>query len=307
MSVHRSPPQSIHGDEEAPENARRDDPLRNRYGAISRAETETPEETGIYSAKLIKLPPFWRDNPTLWFMQVEASFTLSRITSDDSKYRYVLVNLDTTVLPFMSDIVTSPPATNKYDVLKRRIIDAFGKTSETKLRRLLRNHELTDDKPSNFLQKLRNLAGVQCSDIVLRTLFLEQLPDNVRSILAISEVGDLSKLALQADKVLDMSKINISQVCLSTSDALNARKPESTSEITELKASVEALAKQFKKLQTGRRRSRSRSRNRPHYRNKSPATKEHRGTDICYYHTRFGKEAYHCLTPCKWKKEDAEN
>ncbi|XP_025266506.1 uncharacterized protein LOC112638643 [Camponotus floridanus] len=282
MSVQRSPPQSIHGDEEAPENACRDDPLRNRYGAISRAETETPEETGIYSAKLIKLPPFWRDNPT-----------------------EVILYLDTTVLPFVSDIVTFPPATNKYDELKRRIIDAFGETSETKLRRLLRNHELTDDKPSNFLQKLRNLAGGQCSDIVLRTLFLEQLPDNVRSILAISEVSDLSKLALQADKILDMSKVNISQVCLSTSDASNARKPEPTSEITELKASVEALAKQFKKLQTRRRRSRSRSRNRPHYRNKSPATKEH--TDICYYHTRFGKEAYHCLTPCKWKKEDAEN
>lgn len=48
--------------------------------------------------KLVKLPPFWKDNPTLWFAQVDASFALSRITSDDTKFRYVIVNLDQTVL-----------------------------------------------------------------------------------------------------------------------------------------------------------------------------------------------------------------
>jgi len=96
------------------------------------------------------------------------------------------------------------------------------------------------------------LAGGQCSDAVLRTLFLEQLPDNVRSILAISEVIDLSKLAFQADKVLDVSKISANQVCLRTEDnTASSGKSESTTEINELKASIAALTKQFKDLQHG--------------------------------------------------------
>jgi len=277
---------------------------------ISRADTEIHEDAEIHSARVIKLPPFWRDNPTLWFMQVEASFALYRITSDDSKYRYVLVNLEASTLPFVSDIVAAPPLTGKYNALKTRIIDAFGESSETKLRRLLRSHEITDEKPSNFLQRLRNLAGGQCSDAVLRTLFLEQLPDNVRSILAISEVTDLSKLALQADKVLDMSKISANQICLRTGDnTASLEKSEPTTEINELKASIAVLTKQFKDLQRGRRRSRSRNRSTGKYqrRSKSPALTQQEDTGICYYHSRFGKEAYRCLLPCQWKKNNPEN
>lgn len=35
---------------------------------------------------------------------------------------------------------------------------------------------------------------------------MEQLPENVRTILAISEVQDLAKLAAQADKIVEMAK-----------------------------------------------------------------------------------------------------
>ncbi|KYM93622.1 hypothetical protein ALC62_15779 [Cyphomyrmex costatus] len=125
----------------------------------------------IEAATYAKIPPFWKENPALWFAQIEAAFNISRITSDDTKYRYVILHLDNTSLPFVSDIISNPPPTERYQALKDRIIRSFDETGESKLRKLIRGNELGDDKPSNFLQRLRNLAGGQCNDSILRTLF----------------------------------------------------------------------------------------------------------------------------------------
>lgn len=150
----------------------------------------------IYATRQAKLPPFWKENPALWFAQCEGAFALWRVTADETKFRYVVVSLDPAVLPFISDLLARPPLSDKYQALKTRIVSTFDDTIETKLRRLLRGNEFRDEKPSCFLQRLQNLAGGQCGDAVLRTLFLEQLPENVRTILAISEVTDLARLAL---------------------------------------------------------------------------------------------------------------
>lgn len=316
MSVPRSPPPS------------RQQPLEKQSPSLNREIADVPsgsgtqksvitikeakhEESEICAPKMIKLPSFWKDNPALWFLQVEASFALWRISSNESKYRYVLVHLDASVLPFVSDIISTPSVTGKYDALKKRIVDSFDETSKTKLRKLLRGQEFTTEKPSNLLQKLRNLAGGQCNDIVLRTLFLEQLPDNVRTILAISEVSDLSKLALQADKIFEMSNTNINQVCTNTENSNSDNSNKIVSEINELKATIESLTGQLKGRRSEQCRSRSRSRSmskgRFDRRNMSPAPSQQEDTGICYYYRRFGKEAYHCLLPCNWKNENSEN
>ncbi|CAG9773177.1 unnamed protein product [Ceutorhynchus assimilis] len=162
----------------------------------------------IAQARLAKLPPFWKENPTLWFSQ-DAMFAISRITADTTKFHYIVANFNTEPLPFVSDIITNPPAQDKYDTLKERLINFFSETNESKLRRMFRGVEFFDEKPSNFLQRLRNLAGNQVGDTVLRTLFLEHLPEQVRGILSISEVADLTRLALQADKNMEVTKPTI--------------------------------------------------------------------------------------------------
>lgn len=37
------------------------------------------------SSIVVKLPPFWKSHPALWFCQVEAQFEAQRITKDRSK------------------------------------------------------------------------------------------------------------------------------------------------------------------------------------------------------------------------------
>lgn len=211
----------------------------------------------LSAASLIKIPPFWRENPTLWFSQAEAAFAISRVTSDDTKFRYIILNLDNAALPFVADLLASPPTQNKYEALKGRTLDSFDETQETKLRRLLRGQELGDEKPSNCLHRIKNLAGGQCSETILRTIFMELLPDNIRTILAISEVTDLTKLAMQADKIADTIKSTNVVATLSTPVPKTTTTPGRDQQIEELRAMVETLTK---RLNNTKFRSRSRSR-----------------------------------------------
>ncbi|XP_076545673.1 uncharacterized protein LOC143305527 [Osmia lignaria lignaria] len=227
----------------------------------------------VYSASLKKLPPFWKENPVLWFAQVEAAFDLARITSDETKYRHVITHLDQVVLPFVADILTQPPARGKYEAIKNKIIGTFDESPESKLRHVLRGRGLGDEKPSYYLQRIRNLAGGQISENVLRSLFLDQLPDNIRSILAISETQDLGKLALQADKIIEMQAINVAAV----SSAPRAVSPHGR---------MAALQDQR------RRRSGSREGRSPHRARSSDG--------LCFYHRRFAERAHRCVIPCSW-------
>lgn len=262
-----------------------------------------PLQPVIGAATLAKLPPFWKENPILWFIQVEAAFTLARITNDDTKFRYVILNLDSTTLPFVSDIVANPPPHDKYQALKDRIIRSFDETAESKLRKLIRGHEIGDDKPSNYLQRLRNLAGGQCNDSVLRTLFFEQLPESVRSVLAISEVADLSVLASQADKIYEITKPTI--------NALTYVKPSSSSQTTpkdlidDLSKRLDALTKELRNQR--RQRSRSRQAHSPRDKSKSKERDQEENA-MCWYHRQFGERAKKCQQPCEYQtKNKTEN
>jgi len=232
------------------------------------------EEAWINTAKAITLPqPLWREMPDYWFKVVEATFLLHRVTSDDTKYRHVLPNLDPTVMPFVADIISNPPEHKKYEHIKKRIIDAFGESQEANLRKLLRGQEMIGEKPSHFLQRLRNLAGGQCTNSVIRSLFLEQLPESVRGILAISPTEDLSVLALQANRIIEVIKPQIATIKSenNTNVVAIAKKTQVNSveeELQQLKLQVQqlTLAKNTRRQPNknknyfGRRRSRSRSR-----------------------------------------------
>ena len=77
-----------------------------------------------------------------------------------------------------------------------------------------------DEKPSVFLQRLRNLAGAQCNDSVPRSLFMEQMPEHMQGILAISQLDDLAKLAAQADRIAEVMRPQIANISQASVDAV---------------------------------------------------------------------------------------
>lgn len=175
-------------------------------------------ELAVINARQLRLPPFCKNNPRLWFAQVELAFQNHGITVDASKFRYVAVQITGEALDSVSDIILAPPTEEKYEALKRRIVTSFDEGDEKRLRRLLQGHAIGDDKPTAYLHRLKNLSAGNCSEPVLRSLFLEQLPDQVRAILAASGITDLHRLAEMADKAIEVTKPTIAAVDTSDSN-----------------------------------------------------------------------------------------
>lgn len=143
----------------------------------------------------VKIPQFYSENPEWWFAQVESAFSVAGIIRDDTKCGYVVANLDKTAFPLVWGVISSLPTQGKYDAIKSRIINAYAEINVSKLRRLLRGQELGEDRPSVFLERMKTLAAGRCNDDVLKLIFMEQMPETIRGILAISDTEDLSRLS----------------------------------------------------------------------------------------------------------------
>lgn len=254
-------------------------------------------------SRIAKLPPFWKHEPAVWFFQVEAAFGIARISTDETKYQYLLANLDPTVLPFVTDIIRNPPAEGKYEAIKTRILVAFSKSAESKLRKLLKGELLGEQKPTHYLQHMRNLSSGQCDDTLLKSMFLEQLPQQVSAILSASSETDLNKLAMLADKIMDLQRpAHVNAVSNSLEDFQQ-----------ELLKRVEALSARFDKFTGGnsqRSRSQQRGRSRSKSNNNSNKGNNNNSNDdskMCYYHRRFGTEARKCNRPCAWVSRDSDS
>ena len=46
------------------------------------------------NATLVKLPQFWQSNPEVWFAQIESLFATRNITTQKSKFDYIVQALD---------------------------------------------------------------------------------------------------------------------------------------------------------------------------------------------------------------------
>ena len=153
----------------------------------------------------LKLPEFWEGQPKLWVMQVEATFANNNITSPTTKYRHIITHLPSKIMEYIANIVLDEAKADgdKYQLVIDRITNLFSETQESKLQKLLSGVSRDDAKPSQYLQKLRNMAGTSCSDTMIKTIFLKQLPESVRLILAsVNENTTLDELSKIADSII---------------------------------------------------------------------------------------------------------
>lgn len=70
-------------------------------------------------------PNFWTDQPEVWFAQVEAQFSLRRITLNEAKYSHILSALDQDTATRLLDLISSPLTDDKYLVLKVCLTEIF--------------------------------------------------------------------------------------------------------------------------------------------------------------------------------------
>ncbi|GFX40471.1 uncharacterized protein TNCV_1412811 [Trichonephila clavipes] len=134
----------------------------------------------------LRLPPFWKSNVRLWIAQCDHAFTFSGISSDDTKYSALVANLDAETLSYVSDIVLSPPNSDKYHTLSQRLITQFSDSETQKIKKLLTDLQLGDEKLSHLLRKMKELSNGQLQDDFLQSLWLQRMPPHIQTVLSAS-------------------------------------------------------------------------------------------------------------------------
>lgn len=242
-----------------------------------------PVEAVNYPARL---PTFYEEDPVLWFIQVEAIFATTRVTTEEKRYQAVISQLPFKILTQVIDLARQQPEQEPYTTLKRRLLTVFSESKERKILRLLEDTQLGDMKPSQLLRHMQGLAEADVPNEVIKTIWLRALPPQARSILAAVVDEDLNNLAKIADRISETVFASSVPIATADSPAVNT---------------IDTLVEEIRSLKTELRRrkprppkhrpARSTSRKRPPL---PPVT-------LCYFHKRFGKNARKCEKPCSFK------
>lgn len=266
------------------------------------------DDSHVVAYRVPKISPFWRNDPETWFIQIEASFRVVNITVERTKADYLTASIDAELLAHVSDLLRAdPPLEDPYQQLKDRILATFTTSPEARLRQLLKGQVLGDQKPSHLLNHMKNLNRVQCSNAVLRALFIELLPDTHKAILVTANELDLQKLAEIADKLTDLNGPSTNLAVIAPAKKPMHHKADATSNIEE---KLDKLTKQFRSLSNDMakiRRDRSSSRNR-YKKQSNKANKTDKQSGYCFIHRKYGNKATSCRKPCTWQAiKNSEN
>ncbi|XP_071056455.1 uncharacterized protein [Onthophagus taurus] len=165
----------------------------------------------------LKLPPFWPSNPDIWFRQDEAQFTLTRISSEKTKFNILLANLPTEIISTVVDLIQNPPDINPYSSLKKLLIDRLSLSEEKRLDDVLLGSQMGDQKPSDFYRAmLTTVGGSQVvSPNLLLKLWQRRLPRVVSVALLASGKEDVVDILSIADKVWESMNLTSTSTHLS--------------------------------------------------------------------------------------------
>jgi hypothetical protein len=73
----------------------------------------------------------------VWFAQAEAQFTLAGISSEQTKFCYVISQLDHRYAAEVEDMIISPPERDSYSILKAELVTRLS-SREQRIRRFLK-------------------------------------------------------------------------------------------------------------------------------------------------------------------------
>lgn len=266
----------------------------------------------LNAVSVVKLQPFWPNSPATWFISAEAQFTLSRISSDVSKYNYVVASLPQDVAESIMDVLQDPPVINLYAHLKKILIDRHSLSIERRIKKLISDEHMGDKKPSEFYRQLKALAtgdsGTTVGEDLILKLWLNRLPQVINIALIPHKNESTDKLQNVADQVWEaMQNSNVSVIEGACNSSV-VRNPFSSSsqshnemnrverlenEIYELKQMISDL-----KLHN---QGRSRSQNRGRYGSRSSSRRRFNVSGkLCWYHFKFGENATKCISPCSY-------
>lgn len=239
----------------------------------------------------VKPPTFCKEQPDIYFIQMESQFAVAGITRDDTMYHHVISSLEPHFLLQVADIIRNPPTDNKYIAVKTALIAEYTDSDHRKLKKLIKEIELGDLKPSQLLKRMKDLAGNKISDDALKSLWMERLPETVRSVITIVD-GNSTQMALQADKIMEVQ---------------NYPTIASVQQDSTLRAEIDELRSQLQQMRSSNHYERGRSNDHNQQQRNRSKSKSKVRFPFCKFHYRFGDKARKCVEPCQYKNLKPEN
>lgn len=240
----------------------------------------------------IKLPSFWEAQPSAWFAQAELQFNAAGVTDPAAKLAHVLGSLAQDNAAEVTDLLALPPTAETFNQLKARLLERYAGSPSARLARLLEPDELGDRRPTELLRSMRQLAGSEVTEDLLRQLWLKRLPPTMRAVLLAQASTSLDDAARLGDAIAEATPPPAA-VCAATA-------PAPPSEVAALKSCVEQLTQQVAAL-SKRRHTRHTSPQRPSPSRRGPSPRREgsdQQQDVCWYHRRWGRQATKCRPPC---------
>lgn len=220
--------------------------------------------------------------------------------SDETKFNMVVAKLTREALQQVSDLLVTPPDTQKYEAIKTRLLAVFEESAERQFQKLLGGMELGSQRPSHLLRRMKDLARI--SEETLKKLWMARMPTSVRAVLTVSEDNKLENLATMADKIIESMQTEVAEVASERSASM-----ELTAQVAQLTMQMSHLREEISEIRSQRGRSPQRryggGRWRPASRSQSRGPRRTADSPdwLCRFHYRYQERARDCEKPCNWK------
>lgn len=196
---------------------RRKSELDAEQPTSSRRQSPSPVVT--HPRQDVKPPPFWPNNPSLWFVKVEALFDSAGVTSQRAKFNSLTQGLADDHMVKVAPVLENPVIGSEYDDLKSALLKSFGKTQGQKDSELFSMKGLGDETARDFVVRLEGL--VTDVEQMKKAFLLLQLPDEVKSIVSSHQFETCKELADIVDRVLDSRCLKQVGVCAAEVNAFS--------------------------------------------------------------------------------------
>ena len=150
----------------------------------------------------VVLPPFWDVDADLWFVTAENIFRLHNIRLERDRYELTLGSLDLRHLQKVRHVLQDLHGKFSYFQLEEALMRTYSTPRSKQIDELLHRTALGDRQPTELLAHMRELLGTRDAPELLRKLFMDKLPPDVRKIVVASHAESLDELAERADRVL---------------------------------------------------------------------------------------------------------
>ncbi|XP_028160630.1 uncharacterized protein LOC114353023 [Ostrinia furnacalis] len=157
--------------------------------------------------------------------------------------------------------------------------------------------ELGTQKPSQLLRRMRDLARNKLPDSTLQIMWTRHLPSAVQAVLAVTEVKDLESLATVADKVMEATRPEYTEIA-----EMKTSTPGSIHELSEMINRLQVEVAELRRSRTPQRQECSTARGRTSRSGQRDVSMSRKKTNwLCFYHHRYRAKAVKCVEPCNWK------